>query len=210
MKMFNKVLLFILALSLIHSHAHAFILYQEEVSIGEPVYIGDANEEMYYAVFLPFEEPTNGQVCASMTGEEILEDNNLRNYGTCFINDEGTFTVVELSEPFSSSYEDLLENDEIIQEESIILLPPEENKGILSILGLELEKETSGSTETSSSEGSVLGKYVLGPKTKSFLITVRDNYLPGMLILLTLFTLVLGWLILNKEDKKPKKKKKSH
>ena len=107
----KKIFSFLTVLTLLLPRAFAFTLPETEINIEFPVYINEIDLTKYYAVFLPFEEPTNGEVCATVSGEELAENNNLKKYGTCFVNDEGTFTIVEISEPFSSSYEDLVENN---------------------------------------------------------------------------------------------------
>lgn len=108
-----------LALVLFPKTLLAFSLPKKEIKIGDPVYVEEIDPLKYYAVFLPFSEPTNGQVCAGMSGEELVENNNLKDYGTCFINDPGDFTIVEIVEPFSSSYKDLEEKGLILQKEII-------------------------------------------------------------------------------------------
>lgn len=112
------------ALILITKNLWAFSLFSTQVKIGDQVYVENMDPLKYYAVFLPFSEPTNGQVCASMSGEELVENNNLKDYGTCFINDPGDFTIVEIEEPFSSSYEDLDEKGLILQKEIITVSTP--------------------------------------------------------------------------------------
>ena len=116
-----KTIIFSLALTTLANFSLAFVLPVNEIKIGDPVYIEETDILKNYAVFLPFEEPTNGEVCASISGEELSENNNLKDYGTCFINDPGIFTIVEIQESFSSSYEELKNNEEILQEEIVTL-----------------------------------------------------------------------------------------
>ena len=102
-------------------------------------------------------------MCASISGEELLEKNNLKDYGTCFINDPGIFTIVEIQEPFSSSYEELKNNEEILQEETVKL--SKDFVGIVneSIETTESTEEVEGVlSESSDSEGVItdLGSFI--------------------------------------------------
>ncbi|MBW6441813.1 hypothetical protein K0B04_02810 [Patescibacteria group bacterium] len=205
-----KLSIFTIALNLLGFFSFAFTLPETEIFVGKPVYIENTDPEKFYAIFLPFEEPTNGEVCASMSGEELIENNNLRNYGTCFINDEGIFTIVEISEPFSSSYKQLVDRERIIQEAEISLTFPDNYDEILDPLGfLDETKETTSSTESSEETSFIgeLGGLILGTKTINVLGVIRQNYL----VIITIFLLVvsvglLTYLLLDKNRKKQKKK----
>ena len=219
MKNIVKALLITTILFLVHHQAMAFYLPERYLRLGSPIYIEEVNEEKFYAVFLPFEDPTSGEVCAIMTGEELIEDNNLKNYGTCFINDEGTFTLIEIEEPFSSSYKSLLENEEIIQEGKITLvsLDPEENSAevvtdldkFIQSAEDEIDRilsdldELKESTESTSSETSILGS-----RTTNILVLISENpTLSSLLFLLIITITLLVFVILKKWDKKKRKKK---
>lgn len=158
-----KTIIFSLALTAFADFSLAFVLPISEIKTGDPVYIEETDILKNYAVFLPFEEPTDGQVCASISGEELLEKNNLKDYGTCFINDPGIFTIVEIQEPFSSSYEELKNNEEILQEETVKL--SKDFVGIVneSIETTESTEEVEGVlSESSDSEGVItdLGSFI--------------------------------------------------
>ena len=218
MKNVIKALLITATLFLAHYQARAFYLPERYLRLGSPIYIEEADEEKFYAVFLPFEDPTTGEACAIMTGEELVEDNNLKNYGTCFINDEGTFTLVEVEEPFSSSYESLMESEKIIQEGKITLvsLDPEENSAevvtdldkFIQSAEDEIDRilsdldELKESTESTSSETSILGS-----RTTNILVLISENpTLSSLLFLLIITTTLLIFVIVKKWDKKKKKK----
>ena len=64
-------IIFSLAFTTLANFSLAFVLPVNEIKIGDPVYIEETDNVKNYAVFLPFEEPTNGQVCASISGEEL-------------------------------------------------------------------------------------------------------------------------------------------
>ena len=213
-----KSSLFFLFAFLISFQARAYDLPNITLNVGSPVFIENFDEEKYYAVFLPFEEPTNGDVCASMGGEELVQDNNLRNYGTCFINDPGTFTIVEIEEPFSSSYDSLLENEEIIQEEKITMLSIEtgvSEEGVVTNLDQFIENAeseinrilgnltgTEESTESTSSKESILGS-----RTVNMLSLIKENVLLVSIIILLVLTTILLIVLLKKnwDDFKDKK-----
>jgi hypothetical protein len=205
-----KLLAIALLFSLPLINTSAFSLPSTSINVGDPVYIENIDPEKFYAVFLPFKEPTNGEACASMSGEELTENNNLSDYGTCFVNDAGIFTIIEISEPFSSSYEDLVKVEGIIQEttvavsengevydnneneevitnlEQFIKDAEEEIKVILSSL-----TDTEESSESSSSEESVLGA-----RTTNILGVMIDNYLViALSILLSISLLVLLYVL---------------
>lgn len=198
-----KTSVFALAFFLVGRVSFAFTIPETNLDVGMPVFIEETEPLMHYAVFLPFEEPTNGEVCASITGEQLAENNNLRNYGTCFINDEGNFTIVEIAEPFASSYENLKETDQILQEEQITLVLPEENKGLLDFLNLD------GNESTSSTESITLpteiGDYILGAKTSNL---IRKSYFAIVFILFVTSGFSLYVLIAELVDRKPRWLKK--
>lgn len=163
MRKIIKTIIFSLALTTLANYSLAFVLPIKEIKTGDPVYIEGTDVFKNYAVFLPFEEPTNGQVCASISGEELFENNNLKDYGTCFINDSGIFTIVEIEEPFSSSFEELKNNEEILQEETVTL--SKDFVGIVneSIETTESTEEAEGVlSESSDSEGVItdLGSFI--------------------------------------------------
>ena len=219
-----KLIIFITAINLFASVSFAFNLPANEIKVGDPVYIEDTDIEKHYAVFLPFEEPTDGQVCASFSGEEIEQNNNLKDYGTCFINDEGVFTIVEIEEPFSSSYEDLQFNEKIIQEgkvtlvnnpdvvssESIDILEDrkESTEAIITDLSSfireaqdEIKRILSGLVDTpesteATSSAEMASSSVLGARSFNLLGLVRENYLIFvMIVLISVSTTILIILI---------------
>lgn len=228
-------IIFSLALTTLANFSLAFVLPINEIKIGDPVYIEQTDILKNYAVFLPFEEPTNGQVCASISGEELSENNNLKDYGTCFINDSGIFTIVEIEEPFSSSYEELETNEEILQEENItlsqdfestvkestegidgVLSESSDSEGVITDLGSfiqeaqdEITRILASLTDTieSSETTSSEGDLVLGARTLNILALLKENYLfATLLILISISTTILIFLIKDTKEK-PKDKK---
>ena len=229
-----KPIIFSLALTTLANFSLAFFLPVNEIKIGDPVYIEETDVLKHYAVFLPFEEPTNGQVCASVSGEELFENNNLKNYGTCFINDPGIFTVVEMEGPFSSSYEELKNNEEILQEETVtlsndfeilirestdeedtILSESTNSEGVIQDLSSfiqeaqdEISRILANLTDTTeSTETTTSENLVLGARTFNLLSLLKENYLfVTLLILISISTTILVFLIKDTKEK-PKDKK---
>lgn len=212
MKNILKIITLIIAANLANNPTQAFTIPESNLYVGAPVYIENTEPEKYYAIFLPFKEPTNGEVCASISGEELAENNNMRDYGTCFINDAGVFTVIEIIEPFSSSYEDLVENNGIIQEEIITLnkegeVPITENEEVITDLEQfiedaeeEIKNILSGLTETDeSSESTSSEESVLGAKTSNILAILMENFLVVTLTTLLILSTVLFIYIMKKD-----------
>ncbi len=237
MRKIIKTIIFSLALTTLANYSLAFVLPIKEIKTGDPVYIKGTDVLKNYAVFLPFEEPTNGQVCASISGEELSENNNLKDYGTCFINDSGIFTIVEIEEPFSSSYEELKNNEEILQEETVtlsndfesivkesteevegVLSESSDSEGIISDLGSfiqeaqdEITRILASLTDTpeSSETTSSEENLVLGARTFNILALFKENYLfVTIIILISISTAILISLIKNIKDTKEKNKDK--
>jgi len=193
----------------------AFELPNKFLSIGSPIFIEDYDEEKYYAVFLPFSEPTNGDVCSNMSGKELAEDNDLRNYGTCFINDEGVFTIVEMEEPFSSSYTSLLENGKIIQEEKITMVSidsGESEEGIVTNLDqfiesaeIEIERILENLTAEESTQSTSSEESILGTRNTNILGLIKEEpVLVSLLITIFLSFLLLLFVVIKKWDKPEK------
>lgn len=199
MKKFVKLTIFSIALSLVTRVSFGFTLPENVIELGSPVYIDGADPSKHYAVFLPFEEPTNGEVCSSMSGEELSENNNLREYGTCFINDEGIFTIVEISEPFSSSYEDLSEKGEILQEESVTLQISLTLEEIIEKYDFIEESSESTSSSESGDETWLQGDlvdYILGARTANVVEILKQNSMIIFASLLIIISCVLlGYLL---------------
>lgn len=231
MNKFLKTIIFSLALTTLANFSLAFVLPANEIKIGDPVYIEETDTLKNYAVFLPFEEPTKGQVCASISGEELSENNNLKDYGTCFINDSGIFTIVEIEEPFSSSYEELKNNEEILQEDTValsndfesmvkqsteeiegVLSESSDSEGIISDLGSfiqeaqdEISRILASLTDTQESSETTESQ-VLGLRTFNIMNLLQENHLVIILIILiAISTTILISLIKKIKDTKEKK-----
>ncbi len=223
MRKIIKTVIFSLALTTLANFSLAFVLPINEIKIGDPVYIEQTDILKNYAVFLPFDEPTNGQVCASISGEELFENSNLKDYGTCFINDPGIFTIVEIQEPFSSSYEELKNNEEILQKETItlsnhfisvvkestdeietFLSESSDSEGVIKDLGIfiqeaqdEISRILASLTDTpESSESTSEENLVLGARTFNLLNIIKENYLIiTLVILISISSIILIFLI---------------
>ena len=221
-----KTIIFSLTLTTLANFSLAFVLPVNEIKIGDPVYIEETDILKNYAVFLPFEEPTNGEVCASISGEELSENNNLKDYGTCFINDPGIFTIVEIQESFSSSYEELKNNEKILQETTItlshdyesivkesteeiggVLSESSDSEGIISDLGSfiqeaqdEISRILASLTDTQESSETTTSQddLVLGARTFNIFNLLKENYLViTLIILISISTTILIFLIKN-------------
>lgn len=230
-----KPIIFSIALTFLANFSLAFVLPVNEIKIGDPVYTEEIDVLKNYAVFLPFEEPTNGQVCASISGEELFENSNLKDYGTCFINDPGIFTIVEIEEPFSSSYEELKNNEMILQEETVtlsedfvslvkestdeaetILSQSSDSESIITDLGSfiqeaqdEITKILANLTDTAESSETTTSdeNLVLGARTFNLLSLLKENYLfVTLLILIFVSTTILVFLIKDIKEKPTDKK----
>lgn len=101
------------------------------------IYLKDFKADHYYAVFGEQETQENGPYCALISGEELVIDNNLRNYGTCFINDVGTFTLVELSSFMAANYLDTINSEVYVGQNIITMIPADE--GVFEVTPLLVE-----------------------------------------------------------------------
>ncbi len=194
----SSLLFFLFFILFSFNNAKAFTLPEKTIQVGTSVYIEDVNSSLYYAIFLPSGKPTNDEVCATMSGDELVENNNLRDYGTCFINDTGVFKIVEMYTPFSSSYDEIKESDQIIQEEEVILFENVE-KNFLGIHFLgELFETTSSTQESSLSLNAILGS----ASSRLFYIMTENNLtiIATSLIVITLFFITKAILIKNRKE----------
>jgi hypothetical protein len=72
--------------------------------------------EYHYFIFSPTDIPVNGGYCAVAKGSDIVRRLGvLRDYGTCFQNDPGTFEILVLAEKLDGNYQDLKQSPAYIQ-----------------------------------------------------------------------------------------------
>jgi hypothetical protein len=196
---FTRSLLFFLFFILFSfNDSKAFTLPEKNIQVGTSVYIEDVNSSLYYAVFLPSGKPTNNEVCATMSGDELVENNDLRDYGTCFINDAGVFKIVEMYTPFSSSYDEIKESGQVIQEEEVVLFGNVEEKFLgIHFLG-ELFETTPSIEESSLSLSSILG----ATTSRLFYVMTENNLIiiATSLVVITLFFITKAILIKNRKE----------
>lgn len=104
--------------------AFAFTLPGANVAIGSPVLISGANADYLYSIFWINNSNPNEDACAYIYGRDLTGyfatdldgisqwvdgDNDLSHYGTCFVNDSGTFKILELSDQgFAANFPDSL------------------------------------------------------------------------------------------------------
>ncbi len=75
------------------------------VAVSTTTVLSTVNPLSYYYVFAPSDIQVDGAYCAVITGAELAGKRyNLKDEGTCFSNDNGTFEVFELSEQINGTY----------------------------------------------------------------------------------------------------------
>lgn len=108
---------------------HAFTLSGANVDVGTPVLISGAVASNLYSIFWINNSNPNEEACAYIYGQDITGyfatdldgidqwvpgDNDLSHYGSCFVNDPGTFKIVELSDwGFAANFPDSLHSSEL-------------------------------------------------------------------------------------------------
>lgn len=84
-------------------------------AIGGAIHVLDANADHFYSVFwINGTSNAGGDACANIEGKDLVVDNDLTDYGTCFVNDNGNFQVVELSEENWQNYNDSLHDSSFV------------------------------------------------------------------------------------------------
>jgi hypothetical protein len=83
------------------------ILPNNQIRIGQSIFIINPNPNYYYTVFwINLNSPNDADPCSFIAGSDAIVDNDLTHYGTCFVNDPGTFKIVELVDPLTASFTD--------------------------------------------------------------------------------------------------------
>lgn len=114
----------LLAITLLGSvnNANAFTLSDANVNVGEPILITGAVASNLYSIFWINAINPNDEACAYIYGQDLTGyfatdsdgidqfvpgDNDLSHYDSCFVNDSGTFKIVELSDwSFAGNFPD--------------------------------------------------------------------------------------------------------
>ena len=115
----------------------AFTLPGANVDVGTPVLISGANADYLYSIFWINGSNPNDEGCAYIYGRDLTGyfatdsdgisqwvdgDNDLSHYGSCFVNDSGTFKIVELSDQgFAANFPDSLGADSFVSFKNIVV-----------------------------------------------------------------------------------------
>lgn len=118
-------------------NAHAFTLSGATVNVGDPVLITGAVASNLYSIFWINASNPNDDACAYIYGQDLTGyfatdldgieqwvpgDNDLSHYGSCFINDPGTFKIVELSDQgFAANFPDSLGSDFFVSFKTLVV-----------------------------------------------------------------------------------------
>jgi len=75
------------------------------LSLSSSINIEQVLPSSFYYVFSPADVQNDGGYCALVPGYELRDfSSDLRQYGTCFINDTGLFEIIEMKEQISGNY----------------------------------------------------------------------------------------------------------
>jgi hypothetical protein len=122
---------------------HALTLSNTNPIIGQQVLVTDPHLNSFYSVYWQNVDGPKTDPCAYISGEELVQDNDLTNYGTCFINKSGTFQVVELSESFLANFTDSIKSPALVDRSQVVVrniylfeagLAISDRKGITSLV----------------------------------------------------------------------------
>ena len=103
------------------SQAIALTLSDTHPNIGQSVLLLDVDPTHFYAVYSITIDGPKSDPCAYISGSELTQDNDLTDYGTCFVNDNGTYRVVELSGDFFANFNDAIQSSYYVQKTSLII-----------------------------------------------------------------------------------------
>ncbi len=101
--------------------ASALTVSTNKPKIGEAIRVLDPVAGRSYSVFWINLDGPKADPCASISGSQLLEDSDLTHYGTCFVDDDGTFQIVELSEELVANYNDSIQHPSYIAKQSIVV-----------------------------------------------------------------------------------------
>jgi len=116
-----RLLFLLLAVLVGAGSASALTLSTTKPKIGEPIHVLDPVAGRHYSVFWINLDGPRADPCAVITGYELLEVNDLRHYGTCFVNDDGTFQVVELGEDLLANYTDSIQHPSYVTKQTVVV-----------------------------------------------------------------------------------------
>lgn len=119
------------------SNAYAFTLSGATVDVGAPVLITGAIASNLYSIFWINNSNPNEEACAYIYGQDLTGyfatdsdgieqfvpgDNDLSHYGSCFVNDSGTFKIVELSDQgFAANFPDSLAAESFVSFKTLVV-----------------------------------------------------------------------------------------
>ena len=78
--------------------------------IGGPVLLLNPYAGDFYSVFWVNRDGPQSDPCAHIAGTDLLADNDITHYGTCFANDNGEYELVEMTTDFIKSYNDSIQD----------------------------------------------------------------------------------------------------
>ena len=82
----------------------ALALPNTQADVGAAVFIDEIAPTHYYSIFGINDMNPHGDPCAFVYGGDLISDNDLSHYGSCFVNDAGVFKIVEQSDFFNGNY----------------------------------------------------------------------------------------------------------
>jgi len=88
-------------------------------AIGESVLLLNPYADDFYSVFWINVDGPKSDPCAHMSGADLIADNDLTHYGTCFVNDNGEYEVVEMTEDIVESYNDSIQDAAFYDKQAI-------------------------------------------------------------------------------------------
>lgn len=116
---------------------HAFTLSGANVDVGAPILITGAVASNLYSIFWINGSNPNEEACAYIYGRDLTGyfatdsdgidqfvpgDNDLSHYGSCFVNDSGTFKIVELSDQgFAANFPDSLAAESFVSFKTLVV-----------------------------------------------------------------------------------------
>jgi hypothetical protein len=87
--------------------------------IGESVRVLNPYAGDWYSVFWLNVDGPKADPCLHVSGNDLLVDNDLTHYGTCFVNDRGQYEVVELTDDMTANYNDSIQSALFFDKQSV-------------------------------------------------------------------------------------------
>lgn len=99
-------------------------LVSEETPAARNAFLPNATSSSYYYIFAPQDIAVDGGFCATLTGAAIAEyQYNLKDQGTCFVNDTGSFEILEMSEPTTGTYKEFRQSEHFLSIQTLSISP---------------------------------------------------------------------------------------